>query len=141
MGKVINDIEKMVAVCDSARATNRTIAFTNGCFDILHIGHIHILEQSKQLGDIVIVGINSDDSVKRLKGENRPINNIGARMKMLSALSCVDYVIAFPEDTPLRLIQAVRPQVLIKGGDYTIENIIGADFVKSYGGKSKSLNW
>lgn len=117
------------------------IVFTNGCFDILHKGHIDYLQKAKKLGDILVVGLNSDASVKRLKGEERPINCLADRADMLLALSVVDYVIPFEEDTPLELIKAIMPDVLVKGGDYTLDNIVGAKEVISNGGEVKVLSF
>jgi len=108
--------------------------FTNGCFDVLHYGHVRYLLEAKKLGDILVVGLNSDASVRRLKGESRPINGEKERAFVLAALSCVDYVTLFEEDTPEELIKVVKPNVLVKGGDYQIENIVGADFVIQNGG-------
>ncbi len=110
------------------------IVFTNGCFDVLHYGHVCYLLEAKKLGDILVVGLNSDASVRRLKGESRPINGERERAFVLAALSCVDYVTLFEEDTPEKLIKMVKPDVLVKGGDYQIENIVGADFVIQNGG-------
>lgn len=110
------------------------IVFTNGCFDVLHFGHVHYLLQAKKLGDILVIGLNSDDSVRRLKGPRRPINGENERALVLAALVCVDYVTLFEEDTPEELIKVVRPDVLVKGGDYTLDNIVGADFVTQNGG-------
>lgn len=106
------------------------IVFTNGCFDILHRGHIEYLQKSKDLGDFLIVGINSDESVKRLKGLNRPINNEQDRKFMLQSLKCVNSVVVFNEDTPYEIIKKLKPDVLTKGGDYTIETTIGHDLVE-----------
>lgn len=111
------------------------IVFTNGCFDILHLGHITYLETAATLGDILLVGVNSDASVRRLKGDKRPIMPQQARMRLLAALEFVDGVILFEEDTPQQLIEKIRPAVLVKGGDYTYEEVVGADFVELYGGK------
>lgn len=111
------------------------IVFTNGCFDILHLGHITYLEQAKTKGDILIVGLNSDASVKRLKGDKRPIKDEQSRASILAALSSVDLVIIFEEDTPIDLISVIAPDVLVKGGDYKKEDIVGADFVESYNGR------
>ncbi len=115
------------------------IVFTNGCFDILHAGHVSYLKKARELGDRLVVGINSDESVRRLKGDGRPINKLEDRIAVLSALDCVDEVIPFEEDTPLELIKRVHPDVLVKGNDYTVENIVGADFVLSYGGDVKTI--
>lgn len=110
------------------------IVFTNGCFDVLHFGHVHYLLEAKKLGDILVVGLNSDDSVRRLKGPTRPINGEKERAFVLAALSFVDYVVLFEEDTPENLIKAVWPDVLVKGGDYALDQIVGADFVTQNGG-------
>ena len=113
----------------------KKVVFTNGCFDILHKGHVTYLQKAKKLGDILVVGINSDASVRRLKGSNRPVNNEKDRAFVLASLSCVDRVILFTEDTPEKLIRKIRPDVLVKGGDWKKENVVGAPFVESYGGK------
>ncbi len=122
------------ALAAEFRALGRTIVFTNGCFDILHIGHTSYLEAAKKLGDILIVGVNSDDSVRRLKGASRPINTQHDRATLLSSLRAVDYTCIFTEDTPLKLITDIQPDVLVKGGDYTPETIVGADIVRERGG-------
>lgn len=109
---------------------NKTIVFTNGCFDLLHEGHFHLLKQAKKLGDVLIVAVNTDDSIKRLKGNARPIETLETRLSKLSEVVEVDYLITFSEDTPLKLIQQVQPDILVKGGDYSPENIIGKEFVK-----------
>ncbi len=114
---------------------SKKVVFTNGCFDILHAGHITNLEASKELGDILIVGLNSDDSVRRIKGNDRPINSWADRAMVLSHLRSVDYVIGFDEDTPIDLITEIKPSVITKGGDYKESEMIGASFVKSYGGE------
>ena len=113
----------------------QVVVFTNGCFDILHAGHVKYLRQSAALGEVLVVGLNSDSSVKRLKGQSRPINTQEDRAEILCALGFVDYVVIFDEDTPLELIRTIQPDVLVKGGDYTPENVVGADFVKSRGGE------
>ena len=110
------------------------IVFTNGCFDVLHYGHAQYLLEAKKLGDILVIGLNSDASVRRLKGESRPINGEKERAFMLAAFAFVDYVVVFEKDTPKELIEVVKPNVLVKGGDYQIENIVGADFVMKNGG-------
>ncbi|MFI3267432.1 MAG: D-glycero-beta-D-manno-heptose-7-phosphate kinase [Rikenellaceae bacterium] len=107
---------------------NKRIVFTNGCFDILHKGHVTYLQKAKNLGDILILGLNSDSSVRRLKGENRPINDEVARATVMAALSSVDYVVIFEDDTPLEVIKAIKPNVLVKGGDYKLEDIVGREF-------------
>jgi rfaE bifunctional protein nucleotidyltransferase chain/domain len=115
------------------------IVFTNGCFDILHAGHIAYLEEASRLGDRLIVGVNDDASVKKLKGETRPINVLSSRLYLLASLTCVDAVISFSEDTPLNLINLLRPDLLVKGGDYKPENIVGASEVISWGGDVKVI--
>jgi rfaE bifunctional protein nucleotidyltransferase chain/domain len=117
------------------KAKGERVVFTNGCFDILHAGHIRYLESASSLGDRLIIGVNDDDSVKRLKGETRPINILPSRLYLLASLSCVDAVVPFSEDTPLNIINLLKPDVLAKGGDYTPESIVGANEVKSWGGK------
>lgn len=123
------------------RAAGDRIVMTNGCFDILHPGHVAYLEQARALGDRLIVAVNDDESVKRLKGAERPINTLAVRMQMLSALKSVDGVIAFSEDTPERIIAQVKPDILVKGGDYQIEDIVGAQFVLENGGEVKVLSF
>lgn len=113
----------------------KTIGFTNGCFDILHIGHLHLLEEAKKCCDYLIVGLNSDNSITKLKGESRPVNNLFSRLKLLKSIKYVDEVVVFEEETPENLIRKIKPDLLIKGSDYSEEEIIGANFVKSYGGK------
>lgn len=111
------------------------VVFTNGVFDLLHPGHIDILTRSRSLGDALVVGINTDASVKRLKGESRPIRNEAERAYVLAALEAVDRVVLFDEDTPLELIKALKPDVIAKGGDYTVETIVGAREVQGWGGR------
>jgi D-beta-D-heptose 7-phosphate kinase / D-beta-D-heptose 1-phosphate adenosyltransferase len=121
-----------LAVC---RQAGRRIAFTNGCFDILHAGHVQYLQEARAQSDLLVVGLNSDDSVRRLKGSHRPINPETARAEVLAALGAVDFVVLFDESTPLELIRALRPDVLVKGADYRKQDVVGADFVESYGGR------
>ena len=113
----------------------KKIVFTNGCFDILHLAHIRLFDFAKKQGDYLVVGLNSDDSVKCLKGPSRPINNLQARKEVLLALKSVDYVIAFEEDTPLELIKKIKPNVLLKGGDYSKDSIVGSSIIEDYGGE------
>jgi D-beta-D-heptose 7-phosphate kinase/D-beta-D-heptose 1-phosphate adenosyltransferase len=119
---------------EEQRKNRNKIVFTNGCFDLLHIGHLDYLKSSKNKGDILIVGLNSDDSIKKLKGSLRPINGFEVRAKMLASLEFVDYVVKFSEKTPLNLIKKIRPDVLVKGADYDLQEVVGADFVSKYGG-------
>ena len=109
------------------------VVFTNGCFDIIHPGHIHILEEAKSYGDVLIVGLNSNSSVKNLKGESRPINSESDRIKILCSIKHVDHVIIFDEDTPIELIELIKPNFLVKGGDYNKSEIVGADLVEKNG--------
>ena len=125
----------------SLKAQGKKIAFTNGCFDILHYGHIKYLEDAKRHCDVLIVAVNTDSSVKRLKGKKRPINSLKDRMRMLTALKSVDYVTSFNEDTPSKIIDYLRPDILIKGADYNIKDIVGNTTVKSYGGKVKRIKY
>lgn len=136
---VVSEEQLMIAVEDAKLAGER-IVFTNGCFDILHAGHVGYLEQAKQLGDRLVVAINSDDSVKKLKGEGRPINSEDRRMIVLSSLEAVDWVVCFDAPTPEHIIEGVRPDILVKGGDYGIEGVVGGDFVRSYGGDVQVLS-
>lgn len=119
----------------SLRRAGKRIVFTNGCFDLLHPGHLYTLTQAKALGDVLVVAINSDASVKRLKGEQRPILNQQERAVMLSALAVVDYVTIFAEDTPLEVIRLLGPDVLVKGGDWGADAVVGRDVVEAQGGK------
>ena len=114
---------------------------TNGCFDILHIGHIEYLRKAKKLGDFLVVAVNSDKSVKKLKGNERPINHQKNRIKVLKSLYFVDYVISFKEDTPLKIIKKISPDILVKGGDYKVEEIAGGEEVIANGGEVKVLNF
>jgi len=126
--------EKAARWASSARERGEKVVFTNGCFDILHAGHLKLLEESAALGDVLILGLNSDESVRRLKGPGRPLLGADERAKILAALDAVDAVIVFEEDTPRALIELIRPDVLVKGADYTEETVVGAEFVKGYGG-------
>ena len=117
------------------------IVFTNGCFDLLHPGHISLLKSAKSLGDKLIVGVNSDSSVKRLKGQNRPIFSLIERVRVLSSLHCVDLVIPFGQDTPEELIKVIVPDILVKGGDYQNKNIVGSKFVLENGGLVKTIKF
>ncbi len=132
--KVVS-LEEMGRIIKKLRKNKKTIIFTNGCFDILHMGHTDYLQKARNLGDVLILALNSDDSVRRLKGENRPIINQNQRAVVLSALSCVDYVIIFSEDTPINVIETLQPDVIVKGNDYTIDQVVGREIVESYGGR------
>lgn len=123
------------------REKNQKIVFTNGCFDLLHLGHIDYLAKAKDLGDKLIIGVNTDDSVRRLKGVYRPLQDENSRLHILAALEFVDTVILFNEDTPYELIKKIQPDVLVKGADYKIEDIVGYDIVTSRGGSVKTIEY
>lgn len=123
------------------KSTGEKIVFTNGCFDILHFGHIHYLAEASDLGDRLVIGLNSAASVKRLKGKHRPINDEATRQHLLAALEFVDAVVVFEEDTPLELIKVILPDVIVKGGDWKPEQIVGSDIVLKNGGEVKSLTF
>lgn len=131
----IYDRAHLVRECNVWRASGRKIVFTNGCFDILHHGHLDLLARAADHGNVLILGLNTDSSIKRIKGISRPITHESDRAFQVASLLCVDAVCLFDEDTPADLIKAVKPDVLVKGGDYTIATIVGADFVQGYGGK------
>ena len=135
-----SNLDELVEELQKVRSQKKVV-FTNGCFDILHIGHVTYLEEARSCGDILVVGVNSDASVKRLKGPERPIQNEADRSRILAALKSVSYTTLFTEDTPLKLIEAVKPDVLVKGGDWSIDQIVGSDVVLSYGGEVKSLSF
>ena len=139
--KGVMSAEQLVTAVRYSKSLGERIVFTNGCFDILHAGHVDYLEEAKKEGDVLIVGINADESVARMKGEGRPINTAERRMKILSSLEAVDWVVSFEEDTPESIIEMISPDVLVKGGDYSVDQIVGADLVRAYGGKVKVLSF
>lgn len=120
---------------------NEKIVFTNGCFDVLHRGHVHYLAKASELGSKLIIGLNSDSSVRRLKGENRPINDEESRAVVLASLSFIDAIVYFEEDTPFNLIKSIQPDVLVKGGDYEIKDIVGYDIVTNKGGDVVTIDF
>ena len=132
--------DQLALAVAASRETGERIVFTNGCFDILHAGHVAYLEQARQLGDRLIVAVNSDASVARIKGPERPVNTLARRMQVLAGLKSVDWVVSFDEDTPEPLLDRFRPDVLVKGGDYERDQVVGADFVASYGGEVQVLD-
>ena len=138
---MIHTLESFIPVREYLIKANKKLVFTNGCFDILHRGHIEYLNEAKELGDKLIIGVNSDNSVKRLKGESRPLNNELDRAYILDNLKCVDFVMIFDEDTPYNLIDAIKPDLLVKGGDWKPEDIVGSDIVLANGGEVKSLKF
>ena len=123
------------------REENQKIVFTNGCFDLLHLGHVDYLAKAKDLGDRLIIGVNTDSSVKRLKGEKRPLQDENSRLHILAALHSVDAVVLFDQDTPYELIKKIQPDILVKGADYKIENIVGYDIVTSRGGSVNTIEF
>ena len=126
----IVSVAKLKGIIRRHRRQGRTIAFTNGCFDLLHAGHVAYLEQAKKPGRVLIIGLNSDASVRRIKGPKRPVNTLAQRAAVLAALACVDYVTVFGQETPYQLIRALRPDILVKGADWKGKEVVGSDIVK-----------
>ncbi len=118
---------------------SKEIDFTNGCIDILHVGHLTYLEKARSKGDVLVIGINSDQSISRIKGPTRPIIEEKLRARLLAGLTCVDFVVQFDDDTPLELIKAIRPHILIKGADWAVDKIVGGDFVLEHGGRVETI--
>lgn len=137
--KIISS-ENLENVIKNIRQQDKKIVFTNGCFDILHVGHVRYLTESSKFGDVLIVGVNSDSSVKRLKGDSRPLNNQNDRLEVLSALEAVDYVALFEEDTPENLLKIIKPDIYTKGADYTVETLPEARIVFENGGKVEFID-
>jgi D-beta-D-heptose 7-phosphate kinase/D-beta-D-heptose 1-phosphate adenosyltransferase len=137
--RVVPDLGTLVARLDAHRRAGRRIVMTNGCFDILHRGHITFLNAAKSLGDVLVVGLNTDAGVRRLKGAGRPINGLEDRAHVLAALSAVDAIVPFDEDVPTALVRAVRPDVFVKGGDYTVDRLPEAAVVQALGGVVRIL--
>jgi len=135
MKQKIKERKELLRIIKELKAKRKRIVFTNGCFDLLHIGHVRYLEKAKGLGDVLVVGVNSDISVRKLKGPQRPIRPEEERAEILSSLGCVDYVTLFSELDPLKLISSLHPDVLVKGGDWTKEQIVGGDVVERSGGE------
>src|SRR5690554_6763415 len=140
-GRGVMSTEQLLVALEDARAHGERIVFTNGCFDIIHAGHVGYLEEARAQGDRLVVAINDDASVTRLKGPGRPINAVDRRMAVLAGLEAVDWVVSFAEDTPEALLEQVRPDVLVKGGDYGIDQVVGAPIVQAYGGEVKVLKF
>ncbi|GAB4300014.1 MAG: D-glycero-beta-D-manno-heptose-7-phosphate kinase [Desulfuromonadia bacterium] len=131
----ITTLERLLTILSRERARGKRVVFTNGCFDLLHVGHVKYLQKAKSFGDILVLGLNTDASIRRLKGPNRPLISQEERAHILSALDCVDHVVLFDEDTPVRMIEAILPDVLVKGGDYTREGVVGHEIVEAHGGR------
>ena len=137
----LKSIRQITQIASRLRRAGKKIVFTNGCFDILHVGHVRVLNEAKSLGDVLVLGLNRDASVKGLKGSGRPVTGENERAEVICALAAVDYAVFFKESTPEKLIHAVRPHVLVKGGDWKKRDIVGAGFVESYGGKVLPLRF
>ncbi len=137
--KKIRTVHALAKELGRLRTLGKKIAFTNGCFDLLHVGHVRYLQQARSLGDVLVVALNSDESVRRLKGPSRPILPEQERAEILAALASVDFVTIFEEDDPLAVIKAVDPDILVKGGDWSADKIIGRDYVEARGGKVQTI--
>jgi D-beta-D-heptose 7-phosphate kinase/D-beta-D-heptose 1-phosphate adenosyltransferase len=137
----IKNRDVLALLIEAEKARGKRVVFTNGCFDLLHAGHVKYLQKARTLGDLLVLGLNSDASVRRLKGEKRPLIGELERAHILAALDCVDYVVLFEEDTPLELIAALKPHILVKGGDYTPEGVVGRELVESYGGRVELVSF
>jgi D-beta-D-heptose 7-phosphate kinase/D-beta-D-heptose 1-phosphate adenosyltransferase len=131
----LKTVEELASIAAQARTNGKIVVFTNGCFDLIHRGHLHMLRQAKAQGDLLIVALNSDASVKALKGEDRPVMTEADRVELIAALEMVDYVVVYDEPDPYRVITAIKPNVLAKGGDWSPDKIIGADVVEQNGGR------
>lgn len=132
--KKIVSLSSAMKSAQALKKRAKKVVFTNGCFDIIHAGHVRYLNKAREMGDCLVVGLNSDASVKRIKGNDRPIVPHSERAEVLSALACVDYVVIFNDDTPLKLISAIKPSILVKGADWAAKDIVGGNVLKSYGG-------
>ena len=132
-------LKTLLAELRRKKRSGKKVVFTNGCFDLLHAGHTRYLQAARKLGDVLVIGLNTDSSVRKLKGPARPVNQESARAEVLSALECVDYIVLFSDPTPQRLIEQIKPDFLVKGGDWKKAQIAGADFVGSYGGRVKVI--
>jgi len=139
-GRKIISLVNLIRKVRALKQQGCRIVFTNGCFDILHFGHVKYLQEAKAKGDYLVVAVNSDSSIKKIKAKNRPVIGQSDRLKTIAALASVDFAVLFNEDNPLKLIKALKPDVLIKGADWSKEKIAGADFVESYGGKAVTVN-
>lgn len=137
----IKNLDVLTAIITAEKARGKKVVFTNGCFDLLHAGHVKYLQKARGLGDLLVLGLNSDASVRRLKGDKRPLIGEDERAHILAALDCIDYVVLFDQDTPLELITALKPLILAKGGDYTAEGVVGKDVVEEYGGRVELVSF
>ena len=142
MNEKVIDFSELDSFRIGLKKNNKSIVFTNGCFDIIHAGHVRYLSSATTLGDILIVALNTDDSIRKLKGPNRPINNLSNRIEVLAAIEHVDFIITFSEDTPYEVIKKLRPDIIVKGGDYNDpKTIVGFDLLEQYGGKVAILDY
>ncbi|HNZ29293.1 MAG TPA: D-glycero-beta-D-manno-heptose 1-phosphate adenylyltransferase [Candidatus Goldiibacteriota bacterium] len=141
MGTVIMNREKLKKAVSSLKKAGKKVVFTNGCYDLLHVGHIRLLQSARKKGDILIVAINSDASVRRIKGDKRPLVNQKERAETLAALECIDIVTVFNEDDPFNIIKDIMPDILVKGGDWPLDKIIGSDIVIKNGGKVMNIKY
>ena len=132
--RVVADYRALAALLEAERRRGRSVALTNGCFDVLHVGHLGYLSEACSYGDVLVLGINSDESVRRLKGQGRPVNTQADRMKLLAGFECVSLITGFDEDTPLELIRAITPEVLVKGEDWADKGVVGREWVEEHGG-------
>lgn len=137
----IKSLDALLPLMETEKSRGKRIVFTNGCFDLLHAGHVKYLQKARNLGDLLVLGLNSDASVRRLKGAKRPLIDQEERAHLLAALDCIDYVVVFDEDTPLELITAIKPYILAKGGDYALEDVVGKSVVESYGGRVELITF
>lgn len=141
MGNKIHEPEQLATALAASRRSGKRIVFTNGCFDLLHVGHVRYLQQARRLGDLLVVALNSDRSVRKIKGRSRPVQSERDRLEILAALECVDYVTLFDEETPLALIELLQPDVLVKGGDWPAAQIVGRDSVERRGGRVATIRY
>lgn len=139
-GTKITSLSSLKRKVGRLKQDGKRVVFTNGCFDILHYGHTKYLQDAKAKGDYLVVAINSDSSIKKIKTKDRPVVGQADRLRVVAALGCVDFVVLFNEDNPLRVIKALKPDILIKGSDWSKKRIVGADFVESYGGRVETIN-
>ncbi|RKY44693.1 MAG: D-glycero-beta-D-manno-heptose 1-phosphate adenylyltransferase [Candidatus Omnitrophota bacterium] len=135
MSSKVIKVSKLASLVKTLKKKKKKIVFTNGCFDLIHPGHIKLLSSAKKYGEVLILGLNSDSSIRKIKGEKRPIFKEKERIEILSAITYIDYIVVFKEETPFKLIKIIKPDVLVKGGDWKEKDIVGADFVKKQGGK------
>lgn len=135
MNRIFRNDKDLLPILEREKSSGNKIVFTNGCFDIIHPGHIYLFKEARSLGDILVVGINSDDSIRGIKGDNRPLTHQGERAEILAAIEYVDYIIIFEETDPSRVINLIRPDILVKGADWPEDGIVGRETVESYGGR------